>query len=344
MERLFWSLCYWYPSSMEQLPYHFQNVLVGISLGLGLTEGEMTLQHRIVFDLRLTRTLFAAIIGAGLGIVGVILQTTTRNDLADPFLFGLSSGAAAGAVFVITITGDILGFWTLPLAAFCGGLVASGIVLALVHGLRTSAPEKLILSGLAVSFLFSAITNYLIFYGDNRAAHSAIFLDAGWFGTGTMGDLPTGLYGITPDSNLFIISKSLVGHSPDRGPNCHHIGCTGSQVEILVVFSLRPGNCSVCLSCRCDRLCGAYGPAYFPWYCWPTTQGSVTNGCYSRCALVDGFRYHKQIPARSSGVADWNSHNIHWFCFRISYYSYDRVMLKGERILTTLFGESKTSH
>ncbi|MEP1767211.1 MAG: iron ABC transporter permease [Sulfitobacter sp.] len=158
------------------------DVLDGVLLGAGLTEGEMSPRHRIVFDLRLPRALFAAVIGAGLGIVGVILQTTTRNDLADPFLFGLSSGAAAGAVFVITVTGDVLGFWTLPIAAFTGGVVASGIVLALVHGLRTSAPEKLILAGLAVSFLFAAITNYLIFAGDSRAAHSVIFWMLGGLG------------------------------------------------------------------------------------------------------------------------------------------------------------------
>lgn len=157
-------------------------VLQAVLLGTGLTEGEVAPVHRIVFDLRLPRALFAAVIGAGLGIVGVVLQTTTRNDLADPFLFGLSSGAAAGAVFVITVTGDVLGFWTLPLAAFTGGIFASAIVLALVHSLRTSAPEKLILAGLAVSFLFAAITNYLIFAGDSRAAHSVIFWMLGGLG------------------------------------------------------------------------------------------------------------------------------------------------------------------
>ena len=72
---------------------------------------------RIVFDLRLPRALLAVIVGAGLGMVGVVLQTLTRNDLADPFLFGLSSGAAAGAVVVITVTGNVLGFWTLPAGA-----------------------------------------------------------------------------------------------------------------------------------------------------------------------------------------------------------------------------------
>ena len=52
---------------------------------------------RIVLDLRLPRVLLAICVGAGLAVVGALLQTTTRNDLADPFLFGLSSGAAAGA-------------------------------------------------------------------------------------------------------------------------------------------------------------------------------------------------------------------------------------------------------
>lgn len=51
-----------------------------------------------------------------------------------------------------------------------------------MHGLRTSAPEKLILAGLAVSFLFAAITNYLIFAGDSRAAHSVIFWMLGGLG------------------------------------------------------------------------------------------------------------------------------------------------------------------
>ncbi|MCY4305720.1 MAG: iron ABC transporter permease [Aestuariivita sp.] len=163
-----------------QIP--LSDVVEAIALSSGLFEGDISPLHRIVFDLRLPRALFAAVIGAGLGVVGVVLQTTTRNDLADPFLFGLSSGAAAGAVFVITVTGDILGIWTLPLAAFCGGLIASGIVLVLVHGLRTSAPEKLILAGLAVSFLFTATTNYLIFAGDSRAAHSVIFWMLGGLG------------------------------------------------------------------------------------------------------------------------------------------------------------------
>ncbi|WP_367383418.1 FecCD family ABC transporter permease [Roseobacter sp. HKCCD8198] len=161
-----------------------------IAMGLGLIDSDPTPMSRIILDLRLPRALFAAIIGAGLGIVGVLLQTTTRNDLADPFLFGLSSGAAAGAVFVITVTGDILEIWTLPIAAFSGGIIASAVVLTLVQVLRNSAPEKLILAGLAVSFLFSAITNFLIFFGDSRAVHSVVFWMLGGLGLARWSSLP----------------------------------------------------------------------------------------------------------------------------------------------------------
>ena len=172
------------------------DVKAAITTGLGFGGEPATPMQRIVFDLRLPRALFASVIGAGLGIVGVVLQTTTRNDLADPFLFGLSSGAAAGAVLVITVTGDVLGIWTLPLAAFCGGIIASVIVLALVHSLQDNAPEKLILAGLAVSFLFAAITNYLIFAGDSRAAHSIVFWMLGGLGLSRWQTLPLILVGL----------------------------------------------------------------------------------------------------------------------------------------------------
>ena len=138
--------------------------------------------HRIVVDLRLPRTLLALAVGAGLALVGLLLQTVTRNDLADPFLFGLSSGAAAGAVAVIAVVGDALGRWTLPAAAFAGGLLAAASVLLLAARSRGAGPERMVLAGLAVSFLFAAITNGLVFAGDQRAATSVLFWSLGGLG------------------------------------------------------------------------------------------------------------------------------------------------------------------
>lgn len=88
----------------------FETVLAALRHASGLggpgVEGPV---GRIVVDLRLPRAILAIAVGAGLGVVGLLLQTVTRNDLADPFLFGLSAGAAAGAVAVITRFGGAFG-------------------------------------------------------------------------------------------------------------------------------------------------------------------------------------------------------------------------------------------
>jgi len=151
---------------------------------------------KIIVDLRLPRVILAICVGAGLGIIGALLQTVTRNDLADPFLFGLSNGAAAGAVSVITVIGDRFGIWTLPIAAFSGGMLAAIVVLMLVRRVQGQGPERLILAGLAVSFLFAALTNYMVFAGDQRAAHSVMFWTLGGLGLARWENLPLALTGL----------------------------------------------------------------------------------------------------------------------------------------------------
>ncbi len=171
-----------------------------------ITAVEPTPASRIILDLRLPRALLAILVGAGLGMVGAVLQTLTRNDLADPFLFGLSSGAAAGAVVVITVTGNVLGFWTLPLAAFAGGLLASLVVLSLFGRLAQQGASQMILAGLAVSFLFLSLTNFLIFAGDQRAAHSILFWTLGGLGLANWDVLPIALAGLVAIGALAVLA------------------------------------------------------------------------------------------------------------------------------------------
>jgi iron complex transport system permease protein len=151
---------------------------------------------RIILDLRLPRVLLAVCVGGGLAVVGCLLQTTTRNDLADPFLFGLSSGAAAGAVFVISHFGDRLGVWTLPVAAFSGALLSCLAVLVVAGLQRGRGADRLVVIGLAVSFIFSAVTSYLVFAGDQRAAHSVLFWSLGGLGLADWRYMPLGVFGL----------------------------------------------------------------------------------------------------------------------------------------------------
>lgn len=169
--------------------------IVGSSLGIGNADGVAGPVARIVLDLRLPRVLLAISVGVGLAVVGALLQTTTRNDLADPFLFGLSSGAAAGAVSVITVFGDRLGVWTLPAAAFAGALLSAAAVLMLMARQDGRGPERLVIAGLAVSFLFGALTTWLVFAGDQRAAYSVLFWTAGGLGLASWSNLPLGFFG-----------------------------------------------------------------------------------------------------------------------------------------------------
>ncbi|WP_367989071.1 FecCD family ABC transporter permease [Vibrio sp. NTOU-M3] len=143
---------------------------------------DASMTSRILLELRLPRALLAIIAGAGLATVGALLQTTTRNDLADPFLFGLSSGASVGAVLVITHLGDALGVWSLPIAAFCGGILSACSVLTLFTLQKRRGNNNLVLCGLAISFLFGAITSFLIYSGDQRAASSILFWTMGGLG------------------------------------------------------------------------------------------------------------------------------------------------------------------
>ncbi|GDX03889.1 iron ABC transporter permease [Buttiauxella sp. A111] len=161
------------------VPLSFSDVLIA----LNVLPGDVSpMIKSIVLELRLPRTLLGMMAGAGLALVGSLLQTTTRNDLADPFLFGLSSGASAGVVLVITRLGDSLGSWTMPVAAFVGGMLSAAAVMIIFMSQSHKGTEKLIICGLAVSFLFGALTNYLIFSGDQRAASNALFWALGGLG------------------------------------------------------------------------------------------------------------------------------------------------------------------
>lgn len=136
----------------------------------------------IVWEIRLPRALLAALVGAGLALVGAVLQAVTRNPLADPHLLGISSGAAFGAILALLHTGMFLGLATVPLLAFIGALGSTLLVLSVASFAQATSADRLVLTGVAVSFIVMALANVLIFLGDPRAAHTVIFWMLGGLG------------------------------------------------------------------------------------------------------------------------------------------------------------------
>ncbi|MEL6550116.1 MAG: iron ABC transporter permease [Pseudomonadota bacterium] len=139
-------------------------------------------REAIVWEIRFPRGLLAMMVGAGLAMVGASLQAVTRNPLADPHLLGISSGGAFGAILALLHTGLFLGLLTVPLLAFVGALGATAIVLGVSRLANATSADRLVLAGVAVSFIIMAAANVLIFLGDPRATHVVVFWMLGGLG------------------------------------------------------------------------------------------------------------------------------------------------------------------
>ena len=129
----------------------------------------------ILWQIRIPRTIFAALCGMGLSLCGMVLQTMTRNDLADPYVLGVSSGASTGAVIAI-IWGWFMFFgnYNVSAGAFIGAAVSTFVV-TMAAG-RSSNPIRLVLVGMGVSAMFSALTMMIIYGAKHEAqVRSAMF-------------------------------------------------------------------------------------------------------------------------------------------------------------------------
>lgn len=154
---------------------NINDVITGI-----LSFGEGSFNARIIYELRLPRTLLAFMAGAGLAIAGLILQTVTRNPLADPYLFGISSGASFGVVVLMSVAGISAGFM-LSGAALLGSLLAMGLLILIAGRQQNAQVESMLLAGVALSFLFSAFTSLLLYWSDPQAVAAILFWTLGSF-------------------------------------------------------------------------------------------------------------------------------------------------------------------
>ncbi|WP_232842820.1 FecCD family ABC transporter permease [Psychrosphaera ytuae] len=178
---------------MTNLSLRFLMVLFGVVVILmaGLAVGSVTISPDeiwqcvtaecqqpindiILWDLRLPRVLMAFVAGGGLAVAGAMLQNATNNQLADPYLFGIVSGAGLGAVIfsVLAQSSDSIGT---PISASIGAIAAIVLVMTVVMKNRLFRPEHIILAGVAVSFMLAAVLHFVLFVAEPLAANRIIF-------------------------------------------------------------------------------------------------------------------------------------------------------------------------
>lgn len=135
---------------------------------------ERSIYQTILLDVRLPRVLMGFLAGFALAAAGALMQNVTRNPLADPYLFGIVAGAALGATLSGLLPEQFQAF-SLPFAAFLGALFAVFIVITVLMHNNWRRIEHLLLAGVAVSFLLSAISSFILYFGEAFAANRVIF-------------------------------------------------------------------------------------------------------------------------------------------------------------------------
>lgn len=140
-------------------------------------------QDSIVWTLRFPKVIVAGCVGAGLALAGIFMQALTKNPLADPYILGISSGASAGAVTSLLLGGlPLIGRLPLSAGAFFGALLTSFLVFVIGGNGGKSSTTRLVLVGMAISALFSALTDLIIFVTpDSKKVTSAMFWMTGSF-------------------------------------------------------------------------------------------------------------------------------------------------------------------
>lgn len=151
---------------------------VGSTLCAILTGGSGTCElsateRAILFDVRLPRIFLGATVGASLAAAGAGYQALLRNPLAEPYLLGISNGAAVGTMIALVFFGTME--WSRPLMAFAGALSATFIVYKLARGRTGSSPERLILAGVIVTTFLSSVIVFVTTLMDATRIRSFTF-------------------------------------------------------------------------------------------------------------------------------------------------------------------------
>ncbi|GAA4735000.1 iron ABC transporter permease [Nocardioides endophyticus] len=165
-----------------QLPIPFAEVVGSFFHHFGLDIGPMPTHPRgdaTLWSVRFPRVAMAIVVGAALAVAGALMQGIFGNPLAEPSVVGVSAGAAVAAACAIVFSLTFAGDWTTAVCAFVGGLVTTLAVYLLSRADGRTEVVTLVLTGIAVNAVASALLALLMFLGDTQAREQIVFWQLG---------------------------------------------------------------------------------------------------------------------------------------------------------------------
>lgn len=214
-----------------------------VVFGLSLVLGPRTINpfsmdetaREILFSVRAPRSIVALLMGMALGASGAVLQGILRNPLADPYILGISSGASLAAAIGIIMGLTFLGTFTIPVLAFAGAILTGSIVGMMGWKRGGLWPERLLLGGVGLSFLFSALLMLMMSISSDEGLRRATL----WI----FGDLSMSDWSRIPFGLVFVLGGMLLSMVRAKALNAlilgdelaHSLGFT-PHVERFILF------------------------------------------------------------------------------------------------------------
>ena len=194
--------------------------------------------REILFSIRAPRSIVAVLMGMALGASGAVLQGILRNPLADPYVLGISSGASLTAAFGILGGFTFLGGFTIPALAFAGALITGTLVGVMGWRKGGLLPERLLLAGVGLSFLFSALLMLMMSISSDEGLRKAMLWIFGDLSMSEWSRIPYGLFFILTGMALSAVRAKALNALILGDELAHSLGFAPHRERILLFVSV----------------------------------------------------------------------------------------------------------
>ena len=199
--------------------------------------GDTSTAAQVIWQIRLPRAIEAVLLGGALSLSGFLLQTFFNNPIADPFVLGVSSGAKLVVALVMIVAlgaGQVMSPALSVGAAAGGALVTMGFVLLISHRVRSQS--MLIVAGVMVGYICSAVTNFLIAFADDQSIVNLDNWSRGSFSGATWSDVGiVAVVVLAMSAAVFALSKPLAAYQLGE-PHAQSVGVNVGALRMLIVL------------------------------------------------------------------------------------------------------------
>ena len=199
--------------------------------------GDTSTAAQVIWQIRLPRAIEAVLLGGALSLSGFLLQTFFNNPIADPFVLGVSSGAKLVVALVMIVAlgaGQVMSPALSVGAAAVGSLVTMGFVLLISHRVRSQS--MLIVAGVMVGYICSAVTNFLIAFADDQSIVNLDNWSRGSFSGATWSDVGiVAVVVLAMSAAVFALSKPLAAYQLGE-PHAQSVGVNVGALRMLIVL------------------------------------------------------------------------------------------------------------